>query len=93
MAFSFKFIPLSFINSNDEILKQIRNSVVFAHLFEQFKTTSLKSYLENTQYGYTASALENGKHRLLRITDITHGKVAWENVPFCDCSDAEKYLL
>lgn len=88
-----KFIPLSFINSDDEILKQIRNSVVFAHLFERFKTTSLKSYLESTQYGYTASALENGAYRLLRITDITHGKVAWENVPFCDCKDSEKYLL
>ncbi len=84
-----KFIPLSFINSKDEILKQIKNSVVFAYLFENYETTSLSSYLETTQYGFTASALENGAHRLLRITDITHGKVNWSSVPFCDCKEDE----
>lgn len=90
---SLKFIPLSFITSNDEIIKQIKNTVVFSHLFETCKETTLSNYIENTQYGFTASALEKGSHRLLRITDINHGKVSWENVPFCDCRDGEKYLL
>jgi type I restriction enzyme S subunit len=49
-----KLIPLSFINDKDEILKQIRNSVVFAYLFDNFKETTLNSYIETTQYGYTA---------------------------------------
>ncbi|MGI8670856.1 MAG: restriction endonuclease subunit S [Aridibacter sp.] len=90
---SLKFIPLSFISSNDEIIKQIRNTVVFSHLFEANEETTLKSYVENTQYGFTASALENGSHKLLRITDIHHSKVDWKSVPFCDCSNEEKYLL
>jgi len=90
---SLKFIPLSFITSNDEIIKQIKNTVVFSHLFETCKETTLSNYIETTQYGFTASALEKGSHRLLRITDINHGKVKWENVPFCDCKEGDKYLL
>lgn len=90
---SLKFIPLSFITSNDEVIKQIKNTVVFSHLFEKCKETTLSNYIETTQYGFTASALEKGSHRLLRITDINHGKVNWENVPFCGCNDDGKYLL
>jgi len=90
---SLKFIPLSFITSNDEIIRQIKNTVVFSHLYETCEETFFSNYIETTQYGFTASALENGSHRLLRITDIHHSKVNWESVPFCDCSDDEKYLL
>lgn len=90
---SLKFIPLSFITSNDEIIKQIKNTVVFSHLFETCKETTLSNYIETTQYGFTASALESGSHRLVRITDIHHSKVNWESVPFCDCHEEEKYLL
>jgi type I restriction enzyme S subunit len=90
---SLKFIPLTFITSNDEIVKQIKNTVVFSHLFETCKETTFNDYIETTQYGFTASALEKGSHRMLRITDIHHSKVNWESVPFCDCQDDEKYLL
>lgn len=90
---SLKFIPLSFITSNDEIIRQIKNTVVFSHLFETCKETFFSNYIETTQYGFTASALESGSHRMLRITDIHHSKVNWESVPFCDCPDDEKYLL
>lgn len=90
---SLKFIPLSFITSKDEIIKQIKNTVVFSYLFETCKEITLSDYIETTQYGFTASALEKGTHRLLRITDINHGQVSWENVPFCYCKDDEKYLL
>jgi type I restriction enzyme S subunit len=88
-----KFIPLSFINNKDELLKQIRNSVIFAYLFEEFKETTLNSYIETTQYGYTASAKNDGTHKLLRITDINNGTVDWKNVPFCNCGSDKKYLL
>ena len=91
---SLKFIPLTFITSNDEIIRQIKiNTVVFSHLFETCEETTFSNYIETTQYGFTASALENGSHRMLRITDIHHSKVNWESVPFCDCTDDEKYLL
>ena len=57
------------------------------------KTVKLNSLIENTQYGYNASALQSGKNKFLRISDITDGKVEWDTVPYCDCNDEETYLL
>lgn len=93
MSIEIKYIPLSFINTDEEILKQIKNTVLFSYLFQTFDETSLSHYLESTQYGYTASALKSGKHQLVRITDINSGKVDWNTVPFCDCDAEGKYLL
>lgn len=93
MSIDVKFIPLTFINSNEEILRQIKNSVLFSFLLSQHEETALEYYLESTQYGYTASALENGNHKLVRITDINNGTVDWNKVPFCDCDAEDRYLL
>ena len=93
MSIEIKYIPLSFISTDEEILKQIKNTVLFSYLFQTFDETSLSHYLESTQYGYTASALKSGKHQLVRITDINSGKVDWNTVPFCDCDAEGKYLL
>jgi restriction endonuclease S subunit len=55
---------------------------------------SVASFCEAPLYGYTASAtIEPIGPRFLRITDIQDGHVDWTNVPFCNCSDPEKYLL
>jgi len=90
----FQYVELSFINSYEEIKKQIINTVAISFLIEKgFKETTLNSYLENTQYGFTASANQTGTHRLLRITDIISGEVNWENVPKCECDSEERYLL
>jgi type I restriction enzyme S subunit len=93
MSVDLKYIPLTFITTNDEILKQIKNTVLFSYLLNKNEETSLSYYLETTQYGFTASALEAGSHKLVRITDINNGKVDWNTVPFCNCSDDSKYLL
>jgi type I restriction enzyme S subunit len=93
MGVEIKYIPLSFINTEEEILKQIKNTVLFSYLFQTFEETSLNYYLESTQYGYNASSSASGTHQLVRITDINSGKVNWNNVPFCDCNAEEKYLL
>lgn len=93
MSVEIKYIPLSFINTDEEILKQIKNTVLFSYLFQTFDETSLSNYLDSTQYGYTASASEIGTHQLVRITDINSGKVDWNTVPFCDCDAEDKYLL
>jgi type I restriction enzyme S subunit len=93
MGVEIKYIALSFINTENEILKQIKNTVLFSYLFQTFEETSLSHYLESTQYGYTASASETGTHQLVRITDINSGKVDWNTVPFCDCETEDKYLL
>lgn len=94
MSLKFKFIPLTFQKDEDEIKKQIRNTIILRYLFEESnKTVPLKSLIESTQYGYNASALLSGKNKFLRISDITDGKVDWETVPFCDCDSEETYLL
>jgi type I restriction enzyme S subunit len=55
---------------------------------------SLKELCGKPQYGYTASAnvMPVGP-KFLRITDIQNGNVDWETVPFCSCSQVEKYRL
>jgi len=93
MSIEIKYIPLSFINTDEEILKQIKNTILFSYLFQSFEETSLNYYLESTQYGYTASASDVGTHQLVRITDINSGKVDWNTVPFCECESEDKYLL
>lgn len=88
-----RYFELTFINDLDEIKKQIRNTILFLYLSEKHGLTILNDYLDGTQYGFTASAKENGEFKILRITDINEGKVAWDSVPFCDCDTSEKYLL
>ncbi len=93
MKLKINYIPLSFINTNEEIIKQIKNSVLFSYLLSNNEETTLSNYLESTQYGYTASAQPTGNHKLVRITDIRNGEVDWDNVPYCDCDKEDKYLL
>lgn len=50
----------------------------------------------DTQYGFTASAEEEGEVNLLRIMDINKTFVIdWDNVPYCKVQkrDLDKYLL
>ena len=93
MSLEIKYVPLSFMSTDDAVLYQIKNTILFSYLFQEYEETSLKYYLESTQYGYTASAAKTGTHRLVRITDINHGTVNWNTVPFCNCDTEEKYLL
>ena len=57
--------------------------------------TTLKDVCLQPQYGWTTSAVQQGRLRLLRTTDITSGKINWECVPFCEKEpdDKSKYLL
>ena len=57
---------------------------------------TVKNLSKNIQYGYTESAnVESVGPKFLRITDIQGGKVDWDTVPYCVCSDdvVGKYLL
>jgi len=72
------------ISISDELFKQKGN----------WETAKISDFCESPQYGYTASATtEPIGPKMLRITDIQDGKVNWNTVPFCDCSEPEKYLL
>jgi type I restriction enzyme, S subunit len=55
----------------------------------------LDKVCEPPQYGYTASAEEQGSARFLRITDIAESGVNWSTVPFCACPPEllDKYRL
>jgi type I restriction enzyme S subunit len=88
-----RYIELTFINDLDGVKKQIRNTILFLFLSEKYGVTVLSDYLEGTQYGYTASAKVEGIIKLLRITDITEGRVNWDTVPYCQCDEQTKYLL
>ena len=50
---------------------------------------------ESIQYGYNAPAQENGRIKMVRISDIQDNSVMWETVPYCDIKEGEidAYLL
>lgn len=90
----FKYFPLSFINEPNEKRRQIINTVVFKYIESKYQNIQeLSTLIIGTQYGYNASALQKGRNKFLRISDIKDGAVNWETVPFCDCKDEETYRL
>lgn len=44
---------------------------------------------ESIQYGYNAPAQENGRIKMVRISDIQDNSVIWETVPYCDIKESE----
>ena len=44
---------------------------------------------QSIQYGYNAPAQENGRIKMVRISDIQNGKVLWDTVPYCEISEDE----
>ncbi len=94
MNLSFKYIPLTFLKEEAQIKEQIRNTIILKYFFNRNRRTKkLQEFIEGTQYGYNASALQSGINKFLRISDITDGKVDWDSVPYCDCLDESTYLL
>jgi type I restriction enzyme S subunit len=45
--------------------------------------TTIGDVCEKPKYGWTTSASDIGEVKLLRTTDLTHGPITWETVPFC----------
>lgn len=45
--------------------------------------TKLGEIASQGQCGWTTSATNQGSVKFLRTTDITHGRINWETVPFC----------
>ena len=50
---------------------------------------------ESIQYGYNAPAKEKGRIKMVRISDIQKGEIAWATTPFCDIEekDIDAYKL
>lgn len=65
------------------------------NLPKEWAWTQLGEIALEPQYGWTTSAVDTGKLRLLRTSDITSGRVDWTSVPFCqdEPPNVAKYLL
>ena len=50
---------------------------------------------ESIQYGYNAPAKGKGRIKMVRISDIQNGEIAWETTPYCDIEeqDIDAYKL
>ena len=44
---------------------------------------------DSIQYGYNAPALESGRIKMVRISDIHDNKIEWDKVPYCQIKEAE----
>jgi len=57
--------------------------------------TNLGTVSTHPQYGWTCSSTKNGSLKLLRTTDISSGKVDWDDVPYCSAvpDQIEKFVL
>jgi len=61
---------------------------------ERWEKDKIAGFCEKPRYGYTESAKRDPVGpKFLRITDIQNGKVDWDLVPYCECSEIEKYGL
>ena len=62
---------------------------------ENWVWTTIGEIASSILYGVSESSKDNGKYKLLRITDIQNNKVNWDTVPFTDFDDnkAKSYLL
>src|SRR5262245_54591909 len=88
-------LQLTFKQTNSELLVRTAASVLFGTLARRgAKIVSISDLVERPQYGFTASAAsEPVGPKFVRITDLQDGRIDWETVPFCECTEAEKYLL
>ena len=50
---------------------------------------------DSIQYGYNAPALQSGRIKMVRISDIHDNKIEWSKVPYCQIKESEipTYLL
>ena len=71
---------------SDEIPFEIPESWVWARWGE---------LSDSIQYGYNAPALQSGRIKMVRISDIHDNKIEWSKVPYCQIKESEipTYLL
>ena len=62
---------------------------------ESWKWVRWGDLSESIQYGYNAPAQQQGRIKMVRISDIQDGRVAWDTVPYCEIAekDIDTYLL
>ncbi len=92
MRHLFTYGPVSLQEAERVPLKETEIGLVPEH----WEVDRLGEVCEKPQYGVTASAVETPlRSQFVRITDIRHGDVNWNSVPFCECPENQlaKYKL
>jgi type I restriction enzyme S subunit len=86
---------LTFRQTNSELMVRAAATVLFSALSRRnTRQLSIAQLAERPLYGFTASAATQPiGPKLVRITDLQDGKIEWDSVPFCQCSDPENYIL
>ena len=85
-------LPYEKIGKNEPVC--IADDVPF-EIPESWEWVRWGTLSESIQYGYNAPAQENGRIKMVRISDIQDNSVIWETVPYCDIKEGEidAYLL
>ena len=85
-------LPYEKIGKNEPVC--IADDVPF-EIPESWEWVRWGTLSESIQYGYNAPAQENGRIKMVRISDIQDNSVMWETVPYCDIKEGEidAYLL
>ncbi len=85
-------LPYEKIGKNEPVC--IADDVPF-EIPESWEWARWGTLSESIQYGYNAPAQENGRIKMVRISDIQDNSVMWETVPYCDIKEGEidAYLL
>lgn len=85
-------LPYEKVRKNEPVC--IADEVPF-EIPESWEWVRWATLSESIQYGYNAPAQENGRIKMVRISDIQDNSVLWETVPYCDIRESEidAYLL
>lgn len=65
-------------------LPEITDEEIPFEIPESWEWVRLGTISEKIHYGYTASAIDKGNSKFVRITDIHNNKVDWDSVPYCN---------
>lgn len=65
-------------------LPEITDEEIPFEIPEGWEWVRLGTISEKIHYGYTASAIDKGNSKFVRITDIHNNKVDWDSVPYCN---------
>lgn len=76
-------------------LPEITEDEIPFEIPETWKWVRLGDLSKSVQYGYNAPAKNEGRIKMVRISDIQDDSVCWDTVPYCDIreEEIEQYLL
>ena len=86
--------PYNFCEQIGKEIRDVSDEIPF-EIPESWEWCRWGELSESIQYGYNAPAKENGRIKMVRISDIQDNRVLWESVPYCDIEEKiiSTYLL